>query len=87
MVAVARSTLVIVWHVLSDPDTRFEDLGADHYDRHVSITAKKRRHIRELEALGYRVSLEPAACTTETIPAALRSAGELPPAWSPTFSD
>jgi transposase len=61
MVAVARSTLVIIWHVLSDPDTRFKDLGTDHYDRHISTTAKKRRHIRELEALGYRVSLEPAA--------------------------
>jgi transposase len=61
MVAIARSTLVITWHVLSDPDTRFDDLGADHYDRHISTTAKKRRHIRELETLGYRVSLEPAA--------------------------
>ena len=26
----------------ADPDARFEDLGADHYDRRVSTTAKKR---------------------------------------------
>ena len=29
MVAVGRSILTIVWHLLSDPDTRFEDLGPD----------------------------------------------------------
>jgi hypothetical protein len=31
-----RSLLVIIWHLLADPDTRFHDLGADHYDHHVS---------------------------------------------------
>ena len=61
MVAVGRSILVIVWHLLSDPDTRFHDLGADHFDRHVTTDANKRNHIRQLEALGYRVTLEPAA--------------------------
>jgi hypothetical protein len=29
MVAVGRSLLVIIWHLLSDPDTRFHELGAD----------------------------------------------------------
>ncbi len=61
IVAVGRSILVITWHLLSSPDTRFHDLGADHYDRRVSSTAKRRTHIRGLEALGYRVTLEPAA--------------------------
>ncbi len=61
IVAVGRSLLVIIWHLLSDPDTPFEDLGADHYDRHVSTTAKRRSHIRGLETLGYHVTLEPAA--------------------------
>jgi len=61
MVAVGRSILTIIWHLLADPDARFEDLGADHYDRRVSTTAKKRNHIRGLEALGYHVTLEPAA--------------------------
>jgi transposase len=61
IVAVGRSILIIVWHLLSDPDTRFEDLGSDHYDRHVSTTAKKRSHIRGLETLGYQVTLQPAA--------------------------
>lgn len=33
LVAVARSILVIVWHLLADPTVRFHDLGADFYSR------------------------------------------------------
>ena len=61
IVAVGRSLMVIIWHLLADPDTRFHDLGADHYDRYVNTHTKKRNHIRQLEALGYHVTLEPAA--------------------------
>jgi transposase len=61
IVAVGRSILVIIWHLLADPDTRFHELGADHYDRHVNTLAKRRNHIRQLEALGYKVTLETAA--------------------------
>lgn len=61
MVAVGRSILIIVWHLLADPEARFNDLGPDHYDKRVSTTAKRRSHIRGLEALGYTVTLQPAA--------------------------
>jgi transposase len=61
VVAVGRSILVIVWHLLADPTARFHDLGADFYDRQVNADRAKRNHIRQLEALGYKVSLEPAA--------------------------
>lgn len=61
IVAVGRSILVIIWHLLSNPDVEFNELGSDHYDRHVNTTAKRRNHIRQLEALGYKVTLEPAA--------------------------
>jgi transposase len=61
IVAIGRSILVIIWHLLADPDRRFHDLGADHYDQHVNTQAKKRQHIHQLEALGYKVTLEPAA--------------------------
>ncbi len=60
-VAVGRSLLVIIWQLLSNPDATFEDLGPDHYDRRDSTSAKKRSHIKGLEALGYHVTLEPAA--------------------------
>jgi transposase len=61
VVAVGRSILVIVWHLLSDPDSRYQELGPDHYSRHVDPSAQKRKHIRQLEALGYTVTLTPAA--------------------------
>ena len=31
IVAVGRSILVIIWHLLSDPEARFHDLGSDFY--------------------------------------------------------
>jgi transposase len=61
IVAVGRSILVIVWHLLADDDTRFTDLGADHFTKHTNPDIKKRNHIRQLEALGYTVTLTPAA--------------------------
>jgi transposase len=61
VVAVGRSILVIIWHVLSDPDTSYHDLGPGFYDTRIGPDRKKRNHIRQLEALGYKVTLEPAA--------------------------
>lgn len=61
IVAVGRSILVIVWHLLSDPEARFHDLGPDFYDNRTGPDRKKRNHVRQLEALGYQVTLEPAA--------------------------
>ena len=61
IVAVGRSILVIVWHLLSDPEAHFHDLGAGFYDTHLNTSAKRRNHIRQLKALGYKVTLEPAA--------------------------
>ena len=61
IVAVGRSILVIVRHLLADPDTHYTDLGADHFTNHVNPDTKKRNHIRQLEALGYTVTLTPAA--------------------------
>jgi transposase len=61
IVAVGRSILVIVWHLLSDPTVRFHDLGAGFYDTRIGSERAKRNHIRQLEALGYKVTLEPAA--------------------------
>jgi transposase len=61
IVAVGRSILVIVWHLLSDPDDRYHDLGSDFYDNRLGPERKKRAHVRQLEALGYKVTLEPAA--------------------------
>jgi transposase len=61
IVAVGRSILVIVWHLLQDDAGHFHDLGPGYYDSRINPERKKRNHIRELEALGYKVTLEPAA--------------------------
>lgn len=61
IVAVGRSILVIVWHILSDPQTHFEDLGPGYYDARASADRARRNHVRQLEALGYKVTLQPAA--------------------------
>jgi transposase len=61
IVAVGRSILIIIWHLLSDPDARFHDLGPGFYDTRIDTQRRKRNHIRQLEALGYTVTLQPAA--------------------------
>ena len=61
IVAVGRSILIIIWHLLSDPETRYTDLGPSFYDTRINPERRKRTHVHQLEALGYKVTLEPAA--------------------------
>ena len=61
LVAVARSILVIVWNMLNDPTARFRDLGADYHTTRINTERRMRNHIAQLTAMGYRVTLEPAA--------------------------
>jgi hypothetical protein len=60
LVAVGNSVLTIIWHLLSDPAARYQDLGADYYTR--KINPRRRQHdlIRQLEHLsGQKVTLQP----------------------------
>jgi transposase len=61
LVAVARTILVIVWHLLADPAARFRELGAGYYASRIDKNRKTRGHVRQLEALGYTVTLAQAA--------------------------
>jgi transposase len=61
LVAVARSILVIVWHLLTDPTVRFRDLGPDFHTRRVNTDRKIRSLVHQLEVLGHTVTLQPAA--------------------------
>jgi transposase len=61
LVAVARTILVVIWHLLSSPAARYHDLGAGYYNERINKQKKVRNHIRQLEALGYAVTLAPAA--------------------------
>jgi transposase len=62
--AIARSILVIIYHLLADPAARYHDLGPDYYDTRTDRDRKIRNHVRQLQALGLTVTLataEPAA--------------------------
>ena len=61
IVAMGRSILIIVWALLSDEEAQFIDLGPDYYASRTNPERKVRQHIRELQALGYTVTLNPAA--------------------------
>lgn len=59
-VAVARSILVIIWHLLADPAARFTDLGPGYYQARTDTDRKLRNHIRQIQALGFTVALTKA---------------------------
>ncbi|HEV3292500.1 MAG TPA: IS110 family transposase [Streptosporangiaceae bacterium] len=59
--AVARSILIIVWHLLSDPGARFADLGPGWHERKTDRDRKIRAHVRQLQALGLTVELSETA--------------------------
>ena len=66
LVAVARTILVIVWHLLADPTARFQDLGADYHTTRIDQNKKIRNHVRQLQALGFTVTLEQTIADLET---------------------
>ena len=59
-VAIAHSILVSAHHMLTTGEI-YQDLGADFYDKRTDPDHKVRRHVAELEAAGYTVTLKPAA--------------------------
>jgi len=61
LVAIAKSILVIVWHLLANPHARYRDLGSDFYTTRVNAERKVRNLVHQLEALGHVVTLAPAA--------------------------
>lgn len=64
-VAVARSLLVTIYHVLNTGQS-YQDLGEDYFDR-IDEDRVKRYHIRRLEALGCTVKVEEAKETAEAV--------------------
>jgi transposase len=61
LAALERSILVVIFHLLSDPATTFEDLGADYYEKRVDTQRHTANLVRQLEALGHQVTLTTAA--------------------------
>jgi transposase len=61
LAAVERSILVIIFHMLADPTVEFADLGADFYTRRIDRDRRTSQLTRQLQALGYTVTLTTAA--------------------------
>ena len=62
IVAVGNSVLTVVWHLLSDPDQHYQDLGSDFYDSRINKRRRERDLVRQLEHLtGRKVTLTPTA--------------------------
>jgi transposase len=58
-VAVGHSILVVAWYLLTD-DCDYQDLGGDYFARR-DTARQRQRAVAQLQALGYRVVLEPVA--------------------------
>jgi transposase len=60
IVALGNSVLTIVWHLLSDPNVHYRDLGPNYYESRISQQRRQRDLIRQLEHLtGQKVALQP----------------------------
>lgn len=59
-VAVSHSILVISWHLLTER-ADYQDLGGDYFIRRNNPDRRRDHHIRQLQDLGYRVTLDKVA--------------------------
>ncbi len=59
-IAVAHKLIVIIWHVLAT-GRPYEDLGPDYFTKRIDPAKERDRLVAKLEALGVKVTLEPAA--------------------------
>jgi transposase len=70
LVATGNSLLTIYHALLSDPEAAYADLGTDFYERRANIRRQARNHLRGLERLGYKVTIEPINPATGELQAA-----------------
>ena len=61
LVAVGNSMLTSVHALLADPDASYQDLGADYYEQRMHVRRQARNHVRSLERLGYKVTIQATA--------------------------
>jgi transposase len=56
-VAVGNTQLKVLHKLLSNPGMRYQDLGADYYERRAQISRQIAHHVGKLGALGFEVTL------------------------------
>jgi transposase len=70
LAATGNSMLTIMHALLSDPDARYTDLGADYYETRMHARRQARNHVRSLERLGYQVTIQARTADTDDHPLA-----------------
>jgi transposase len=58
LVATGNSMLTVIHALLSDPAATYTDLGADYYERRMHARRQARNHVKSLERLGYKVTIQ-----------------------------
>ncbi len=58
LVATGNSILTAAYALLSDPDARYIDLGPDYYEQRMHTRRQARNHIKSLERLGCKVTIQ-----------------------------
>jgi transposase len=58
IVATGNSMLAIVHALLSDPDASYHDLGPGYYEQRTHTRRQARNHVRALERLGYKITIQ-----------------------------
>src|SRR6266581_338100 len=58
LAATGNSVLTIFHALLSDPAATYHDLGPDYHQQRINIRRQARNHIRNLERLGYHVTIQ-----------------------------
>ncbi len=61
--------LTIIHALLSDSAARYTDLGADYYQQHMHTRRQARNHVKSLERLGYKVTIQAINPDTRELPA------------------
>ena len=70
LVATGNSMLTIIHALLSDPAAVYTDLGADYYETRMHARRQARNHVKSLERLGYKVTIQAITPDTGDLPAA-----------------
>ena len=70
LVATGNSMLTIIHALLSDPEASYQDLGPDYHEQHMHARRQARNHVRSLERLGYKVTIQAINPDTGELPAA-----------------
>ena len=46
-----------IWHLLKNPEARYTDLGASYYQTRTDTDRQLRNHIRQIQALGFDITI------------------------------